>query len=260
MSQLKPNQVTDAETADSNWKSLYKVGGMAALVAAALLLAEIIIFTIWPQPSTVTDYFALFQTSRLIGLFDCYLSEFIAYVLFIPMFLAICIAIRRGNESYMVLALTLAITGIAVFLATNNPFSMLSLSNQYAAATTDAQKNLLLAAGQAILVNTNQRAVGGFNMGFLLLSIAGMIVSIVMLRSKAFGKVIAYVGILTFAISLGDYIRVILVPSISLLLIIIAIASGLLILIWLVLIARRLFQLGRDVSKEEANRIGGISR
>jgi hypothetical protein len=246
MSASKQNQVTHAENADSCWKGPYRIGGAAALIAAVLLLTEIIIFTIWPQPNTVTDYFALFQTSRLIGLLDFYFIEFLAYVLFIPMFLAIYVAIRRANESYMTLALLLAITGIAVFLATNNPFSMLSLSNQYAAATTDAQKNLLLAAGQAILVNTNQRAVEGFNMGFLLLSIAGVIVSIVMLKSKTFSKAIAYVGVLTFAISLVDYIRIVFMPSISLLLIIIAIASGLLLLIWLVLIARRLFQLAQS--------------
>ncbi|MCJ7666386.1 MAG: DUF4386 domain-containing protein [Actinobacteria bacterium] len=241
------NQTIDGKTQDSRWKSLYKVGGVAALIAAALLLAEIIVFTIWPQPNTVTDYFVLFQNNKLIGLLDFYLLEFFAYVLFIPMFLAISVAIRRGNESYIALALTLAITGVAVFLATNNPFSMLSLSNQYAAATTGAQKELYLAAGQTILANTNQRAVEGFNIGFFLLSTAGMIISIVMLRSKTFSKVIAYVGILTFAISLVDYIRVVFMPSISLLLLIIAVASGLLILIWLVFIARRLLKLGQQV-------------
>lgn len=72
-----------------------------------------------------------------------------------------------------------------------------------------------------------------------------MIISIVMLRSKTFSKVIAYVGILTFVISLVDYIRVVFMPSISLLLLIIAVASGLLILIWLVFIAKRLLNLGQ---------------
>ena len=91
----------------------------------------------------------------------------------------------------------------------------------------------------------NQRAVEGFNIGFFLLSTAGMIISIVMLRSKTFSKVIAYVGILTFVISLVDYIRVVFMPSISLLLLIIAVASGLLILIWLVFIAKRLLNLGQ---------------
>lgn len=39
----------------------------------------------------------------------------------------------------MVLAVILAIIGISVFLSTNNPFSLLNLSDQYAAATTEVQ-------------------------------------------------------------------------------------------------------------------------
>jgi len=245
MSQLKLNHVTDAETADSHWKGLYKVGGAAALIVAVLLPIEVIVMTAYPLPSTVIGYFTLFQSNRLIGLLDLYLLEIPVYALFVPMFLALYAALRRTNESYMALATTLAIIGIAVFLATNNPFSMLCLSDQYAAATTDAQRSLFLAAGQAMLANTNQRAVEGFNMGFLLVSVAGLIVSAVILRSNIFSKVTAYVGILANALSLAEYFRLVFVPEAVLLLLFIAIASCLLLLIWYILIARRLFQLGR---------------
>ena len=239
------NQVTNAKTSDSDWKGLYKVGGAAALLVAVLLPVEIIVFTAYPLPSTVIGYFTLFQSNRLVGLIDLYLLEIPVYALFVPMFLALYAALRRANESYMALATTLAIIGIAVFLATNNPFSMLSLSDQYAAATTDAQRSQFLAAGQAMLANTNQRAVEGFNMGFFLVSVAGLIVSAVMLRSNIFSKVTAYVGILANALSLADYFRLAFVPAAVLLLLFLAIASCLLLLIWYILIARRLFQLGR---------------
>ncbi|MBA7668006.1 hypothetical protein ES703_76109 [subsurface metagenome] len=260
MSQLKLNHVTDVEIADSHWKGIYKVGGAAALIVAVLLPIEIIVMTAYPLPSTVIGYFTLFQSNRLIGLLDLYLLEIPVYALFVPMFLALYAALRRANESYMALATTLAIIGITVFLATNNPFSMLSLSDQYAAATTDAQRSLFLAAGQAMLANTNQRAVEGFNMGLLLVSVAGLIVSAVMLRSNIFSKVTAYMGILANAVSLAEYFRLVFVPAVVLLLLFIAIASCLLLLIWYILIARRLFQIGRGVAKEEANRIGGIFR
>jgi len=78
------NQVIDDETAVSRWKGLYKIGGVAALIAVVLILAEIIVFTIWPLPDTVVDHFALFQNSKLIGLLDFYLLEFLAYTLFCP--------------------------------------------------------------------------------------------------------------------------------------------------------------------------------
>lgn len=239
------NQITHAETIDSAWKGLYKVGGAAALIVAVLLPIEIIVFTAYPLPSTVIGYFTLFQSNRLIGLIDLYLLEIPVYALFVPLFLALYAALRRANESYMALATTLAIIGIAVFLATNNPFSMLSLSDQYAAATTDAQRSQFLAAGQAMLANTNQRAVEGFNMGFFLVSVAGLIVSAVMLRSNTFSKVTAYVGILANALSLADYFRLAFVPAAVLLLLFLAMASCLLLLIWYILIARRLYQLGR---------------
>ena len=245
MSQLKLNQVTDAKTADSHWKGLYKVGGAAALIVAVLLPIEIIVMTAYPLPSTVIGYFTLFQSNRLIGLLDLYLLEIPVYALFVPMFLALYAALRRTNESYMALATTLAIIGITVFLATNNPFSMLALNHQYMAATTDAQRSLFLAAGQAMLANTNQRAVEGFNMGFLLVSVAGLIVSAVMLRSNIFSKVTAYVGILASALSLADYFRVAFVPAAGFLLLFLALVSCSLLLILYILIARRLFQLGR---------------
>jgi len=55
------NQVTDAETADFAWKSLYRVGGTAALIMVVLILIQSFIFIAYPPPSTVIDYFTLFQ-------------------------------------------------------------------------------------------------------------------------------------------------------------------------------------------------------
>ena len=231
------------ESEDSKWINLYKVGGMAAIIAAVLLLIEIIVFTIWPQPSTVLGYFTLLQTNKIIGLIDFYLLEVIAYILFIPMFLAIYFALRRFNESYMLIAIFMAILGITIFLSTNNSFSMLNLSNQYVNATTEAQKAIILAAGQTLVVNTGQRAIGGFNMGLLLISVAGVIMSTIMLKSNNFGNKTAYVGILAFAISLAEYVRMIIVPSELTLLLIIAILSGVLLMIWLVLVGQSLIKM-----------------
>lgn len=238
------NNRSDDTNQDFRWKSLYKIGGAAAIISAMLLLTEIIVFTLWPQPTTVIGYFTLFQTNKLIGLIDFYLLEMVAYLLFVPLFLATYVAIRQINESYAIIAIFLAALGISIFIATNNSFSMLVLSNQYVNATTEAQKSIILAAGQTMLINTGQRAFGGFNTGFLLISIAGIILSTVMLRSNNFGKKTAYVGISAFAVSLAEYFRMIIVPSEITLLLIIAIASGILLLIWLILIGRRLIQMG----------------
>jgi len=165
------------------------------------------------------------------------------YALFAMIFLALYIVLRKANEGCIAIAMTLALLGIGIFLATNNPFSMLSLSDQYAAARTDAQRSMFLAAGQALLANTNQRAVGGFNMGLFLVSVAGLIVSLVMFRSNSFSRSTAYVGILANVLSLADYLREALVPPVAVTLLVI-LANALFLGIWFVLVGRRLYQLG----------------
>jgi len=238
------NQVTSAETADSAYKSLYKLGGAAALIVVVLTLSEVIGLTFYPQPSTVSGWFMLFQSNRIIGLLDFWGLEFPMYAMFTMVFLALYVVLRKANEGRMAIAMTFALLGIGIFLATNNPFSMLSLSNQYAAATTDAQRSTFLAAGQAMLANTNQRAVGGFNMGLFLVSGAGLIVSSVMFQSKSFSRFTAYVGILANALSLADYLREALTPSATVALLVI-LPNALFLVIWFVLVGRRLYQLGR---------------
>jgi len=121
---------------------------------------------------------------------------------------------------------------------------MLSLSDQYAAATTDAQRSTFLAAGQAVLANTNQRAVGGFNMGLFLVSAAGLIVSLIMLQGNSFSRLTAYVGIVAYALSLADYLREALTPSATIALLVI-LPNALFLVIWFGLVGWRLYQLGR---------------
>jgi len=62
------NQVTNAEIADSAYKSLYKLGGAAALIVVVLTLSGVMGLTFYPQPGTVSGWFMLFQSNRIIGL------------------------------------------------------------------------------------------------------------------------------------------------------------------------------------------------
>ena len=51
----------------------------------------------------------------------------------------------------MAIALVFELVGIVTYFASTAAFEMLSLSNQYAFATTDAERSVLLAAGQVML-------------------------------------------------------------------------------------------------------------
>ena len=236
-------QATNVDVIDPSYKSLFKLGGAAALIAAVLTLSEVVVFILFPQPGTIRDWFTLFQRNRVIGLLDFWWLEVPMYLMFALAFLALYIVLQKNNQSYMTVATTFAFLGIGIFLATNNPFSMLSLSSKYTAAGTEEQRLTLLAAGQALLANTGQRAVGGFNMGLFLVSIAGLIISRVMLQGKEFGRSIAYVGIVAHALSLVDYIRQALTSSAVFALLVI-LPNALFLVMWYILTGRRLYQLG----------------
>jgi|SRR5271167_994267 len=259
MSQLQPNRVSDRDTPDPRWNRLYRAGGVAAWIAVLLfrrwlgeeflLLRAIGIIRFGPRsiPSSVINWFTLLHTNRLVGLTLLNAFDMVNYVLVGLIFLGLYAALRQANRSYMTIATSLAFVGIAIYLASNQAFSMLSLSDQYAAATTDAQRSMLLAAAQTLLAIHDPNALGPGALGFLLVNLAGLIISGVMLRSNVFGKTTAYAGILANAFGLGYPFGVAVVPK-TVVIPMVATSlsvSACFLIIWYVGIARRLSQLAR---------------
>ncbi len=116
---------------------------------------------------------------------------------------------------------------------------MLSLSNQYAAATTDAERSYLLAAGRATLAIWQGTA---YDVGYILGGAATLIIAVVMLRSAVFGKVTGYVGLVVGVMML--------VPATAGAIgIVLSLMSLLSTAIWEILVARRLFELAAPRSE-----------
>lgn len=224
-------------------KKFYMLGGIAAWIVVLLMLGEILFFVFYPAPETVIGWFNLFQNNALIGILDFWGLEIPMYLMFILVFLTLFYLLREKQPYLMAIALTFVIVGSAIFLSTNNPFSMLILSNQHAAAATAVEKSTLVGAGDMILANTNQRAVGGFNVGLFLVSIAGLLTSSVSLNSQFFRKATAITGILAFGLSLLDYLRQVLTQSLLISLLII-LSGALCLSVWFFLVGRKLYQLG----------------
>ena len=239
-------ETAKVEMTDPNWRSLYKVGGAAALLAVLTGLVEIII-TFLPggnaSPETVLDWFTLFQNNWFLGLRNLGLLNIVLTALAIPIFLALYAAHRQANNASAVLAVIISLIGVAVFFATNRAFPMLDLSSQYAAATTDAQRSLVAAAGQAMLSVGKSHTPGTF-MGFFLSEVAGIAISSVMLRSKVFSKATAYAGILGFGLLLVFEVCSSFAPGLDMAMIF-AMGGGLLVMAWYILIACRLLQLAK---------------
>ena len=99
------------------------------------------------------------------------------YVLLLVVFLSLWVVLRRSNESFMAIALILQIISIATYFSSTVALEMLSLSNQYTAATTDTERFTFLVAGQAMLATWQGTA---FDVSYILGAIALLTVSYVM--------------------------------------------------------------------------------
>lgn len=179
-------------TLDPQWGGLFKSGVWAGIAMLGIMILQIIIYTAWPPPQTTEGFFELIQQSWLLGLLSMDLLYILNNILLIPIYLALYAALKREAESAMLIALVLGLVGIAAYFASNTSFEMLSLSNQYAAATSDAQQTALLGAGHAMLA-TYRGTV--FDVYYVLNAAALLIMAWVMLHSQVFSKTTAWFGL-----------------------------------------------------------------
>lgn len=234
-SQAHAYSATDSEADHSNWRSLYIIGGVAALFSVLIIPIQLIVFSTTPEPTTAVGWFTLFQDNKILGLLSFEFLFVVNAAFGITTALALYAALRRVNPSFMAIALAISFIGTITIIMARPAIDMLYLSDQHAAATTDAQQSLFLAAGEALL---SMRHGTAFHVSYNLANIGLILVPVVMLQSRIFSKTTAYMGILAGVIGFGLYL-----PTIG---VFVSVLSVLFYAVWLILIARRLFQLGRN--------------
>jgi len=183
-----------AEVNLDKWKSLYKMAGFAAIAMLIIIPVQIIVFIINPIPGSIENWFSLFHNNWLLGLIHQDMLYIMNNILVALMYLAFYVALRPKNESLMTVALLLGLLGIAAYLASNKSFELLNISNLYYAASTEEQKFMLLASGQALLIGWQGTA---FLIYYILNGIALIIISSVILKSMVFSRTTAVIGLIS---------------------------------------------------------------
>jgi len=161
------------ETFEGRWKSLHIIAGIAAMAIALLLLGEVYVYSVIPNPLTTNGYLDLFLKNPLFGLLHFDLLGMISYLLFIPFALSLYMVLKEKDEYLTLIATVLFFVGIAVFYATNTNFSMLSLSKQYALAETDMERTMLLASFQTMVTLFKVQA---FMLSYIIVSTAWLLI------------------------------------------------------------------------------------
>jgi hypothetical protein len=248
MSSSMQRTTTQSAVLRTDLRGLYTIGSVAALLQLASILAlTIVTITLGPKPVSAEEYFAVFQQSRLQAVLRGDLLNLILIGLYLGTFPALYVALRPVSPVYAALAALFTIVVVTGAFATESTFSLLYLGDRYIAASTAAQHAKLLAAGEAVIASDLWHSSAGY-VGGILLQGAGIMISVIMLRSQDFGKVTAYAGLLGNALDLGQHVLHPFAPSVSS-----AIVSimGLFYLVWFPLLGRDLFRLGRRTPARE---------
>lgn len=243
MAQIPSHSKTTSGDLNASWQTLYKVGAIVPLIVLAFYFVQIVLLIFGePFPTTVESWYLLIQRNRFLGfLYLNGLDVFSITVLGI-MFLALYIALRKYNQSLMIIAVYLAIVGVVVFVVPRVAMlSVFPLSDQFAAAATDGQRASLLTAGETL------NALGTATpqtLGFFFLATAGLLISWVILKS-GINKVTAYLGIIAFCVTVANQLSLILAPALAAGLMPL---NGLLWLIWWLMMSRLLLQISRKMT------------
>jgi hypothetical protein len=238
VSQVEPDGAANAQAGDGRWRSLYRIGAVAAVISVLVIPLSVIAFFLWPLwPDNIL---AVIQEDWLSGLMGLDFGYLLSNVFAIPFFLVLYVTLKEIDEGWALIALTMGLVGLVCLVPARPIPEMFALSDQYAAATAEAERSAYLAAGEAMLTHFHGMA---YHAHYILGSASLLISSLLMLRGNTFSRTTAYVGIVTNIIVFGLY-----VPEIGVWISMLSVVGY---LIWYILIARRLIRLGWGGSQME---------
>jgi len=246
--QILQQKTTTSSTASSG-KNLYLFGCLAALAIVALYLLDMSIPFAGGDTGaggtlTAVEWFGLLQSNPVLGLRALGLMNIISLTFGIVLFFALY-AIHKGtSRNFASYAFVIFLLGAAIYISNNGAIPMAVLSSKFAEAAS-TQRNLIAAAGEAVLARGEDFTPGSF-LGFFFTEVGSFFISIVMLKGSVFTKTTAYAGILGSTLMAVFTVLATLVSAAFDAAMIIAMIGGLLSIAWYILTARRLFQLNRE--------------
>lgn len=229
------------ETADQDGRSLYRVGGISALVfGIAYVIIIALYIPIGAPPSGPEARLAYYAGSPTLWWIILGLSV-LTDLLLVPVALSLYLALKDIHKNMMLVGTAFVALFIVLDLALTwtNIGSLIHLSTSYAAATKDAQRALFVTVAMypASIVESNLL----FVYNTLTLSIGILIMGFVMGKGS-FSRSSAYLGLLTGILGIISVTSSFFSSSLSSTSVILA---SMLTTVWAIFIGYRLYRLGQ---------------
>jgi hypothetical protein len=237
------------DNSDKQWKPIFKIGAVTTIIVLCGIILDMVVGSVTggdvaALPQTAIERFNQFQNNPILGLYNLDLLNIINQIILIPSIFALYAAHRKVKNPSALLALILFLVGTTIFVTSNTALTMLDLSHKYFGATSDGQRLLYAAAGEAMLTKGAHGSLGVF-MGFVLPTFATVLMSGVMLSGKIFSRLTSYIGLVGNSLMVVYIILVTFIPAIEKLALAFAMPAGLLVMAWMILFTIKLFKLSK---------------
>ncbi len=224
---------------DQSWRGLYRAGAVSAAIYVLMIIIPLVLISVFPLPP-LTGGAALLEYIAVHKL--VYMIEYVSFVgLGLPaifVFLALYLALKDIDKTYIVLGATTGIASEIIALAYNSsPQSLhgglLLLSDHYVMSTSVEQRTALATAAEAVMAVANGVSAAG-----ILTALGIFLVSLAMLKG-IFAKSVAYLGLATGAIGIvSETLRTEIGLG--------YIVFGLMLPLWFITVGWSLYRLSRD--------------
>ncbi|HLO32737.1 MAG TPA: hypothetical protein VK249_26565 [Anaerolineales bacterium] len=242
---------TSTVTTRASWKWIYKLGAVAAVTALLANLLDVLLgfgsteMVTYGTKSAI-EWFALYNENWFRGVYALGILNIVYMIAMLPVYFALFGAHFDQHALGAGLTIFIFLAAMSMYISNNAAIPLLVLSSKYSLANTDMQRTALVSAGEAILSRGEDFTAGSF-IPLFLGGVAAICISLIMLRGGIFGKVNAWIGIVGFTfLSLFTIVATFIPALYQVAFYFLASIGGILALTWFALVARRLFQLGRN--------------
>lgn len=226
---------------DTDWKWLYRVGGISALVLGIGYIIIIALYVPVGAPPRGAEARLMYLAGKTTLWWSILGLSVLTDFLFVPVAFSLYFALKGINKKVMLLATSCV--GLFVVLdltiTWTNYASLITLSSNYAAATNETERAVFVTAAiyPSILLESNLL----FVYNTLTLSVGILMTGLVMLRG-VFSKSTAYVGLITGILGMVAVVGPFLVTALGAAIIIASILTT----IWVLFAGYRLYRLGQQ--------------
>lgn len=229
------------------YSEVYRIGGVSALLQLVVIALFAVLTAVFGvRPDSTREALELFNSAPLQAFLTGDLFLLVLISLYLGTFPAIYAALKRQAPTAALLALSATLIAVLLGYTNESTFALWHLSKQYA-VSGEAERQAVIAAGEAVIASGWWHSTNSYISGFLLQG-SGVVISVLMLRSKSFTKWTAWAGLIANGLDLLQHLLEPFTPGINRLF---APVMSPFYLIWFPLLARDFLRLRKTVLQEQ---------